>query len=111
MKEFTEYLSKQIEAGRNDVLRLKEEGRRDDADFARVRTNIYEVCRTVTDALMRRPEAGAEAVKARFDRFRTEWSAALEKARLHEDARNTVVGETKLKALDDVIAHFPEAGK
>ena len=111
MEEFIGYLSRQIEAGRNDAFRLKEEGRRDDADFARVRTNIYEVCRTVTNVLMSRPGAGAEAVKTQFGRFRAEWNAALEKARKYEDARNTVIGETKLKALDDVIAHFPEAGK
>ena len=41
--------------------------------------------------------------------FRTSWGAALEKARTHGDARNVVVEETKLQALEDVLAHFPEA--
>ena len=71
----------------------------------------YEVCKTVTNALIDRPGAGAEAVKSQFERFRTVWGTALEKARAHGDARNIVVEETKLAALEDVIAHFPEAEK
>ena len=74
-----------------------------------MRNNIYDVCRTVTNALIKRPGAGSDAVKAQLERFRTSWEEALEKARAHGDARNTVVEETKLDALKDVIAHFTEA--
>lgn len=109
MNEFIEYLTRRIDAGRADIAELEKDGRRDDADFAKVRTNIYEVCRTVTNALAARPNAGAGAVKAQLERFRTAWQAALDKAREHGDARNIVVEETKLTALADVIAHFPEA--
>jgi len=108
MKEFIEYLTAQIEAGRKDIAELEKDSRQDDADFAKVRTNIYDVCKTVTNALMNRPDAGKEAVKAQLERFRKEWTAAFDKAREYGDTRNTVVGETKLKALEDVIAHFPE---
>ena len=50
MKDFIEYLTDQFEAGKNDIARLEADGRKDDADFAKVRTNIYDVCRTVTKA-------------------------------------------------------------
>ncbi len=111
MNEFLEYLTKRIEACGEEAAALEKEGRRDEADFAKVRTNIYEVCRTVTNALKDRPGAGMEAVKARFEGFRTSWGAALEKAGTHGDARNVVVEETKLQALEDVLAHFPEAAR
>ena len=45
---------------------------------------------------------------AQLDRFRTAWSAALEKAKQHDDINAVAVEETKLAALEDVIAHFPE---
>ena len=83
MKDFIEYLTDQFEAGKNDIARLEADGRKDDADFAKVRTNIYD----------------------------KEWNAALDQAREHGDIRNTVIGEIKLEALDDVIAHFPEEEK
>ena len=111
MKEFIEYLTLQIEAGKKDIADLEKSGRQDDADFAKVRTNIYDICRTVTNALINRPGAGKEAVRAQLGRFEKEWSAALDKAREHGDTRNVVVGETKLEALEDVIAHFPEEKK
>ena len=111
MDTFIKYLTEQIDAGKAEIARLEEDGCRDDADFAKVRTNIYEVCRTVTNALANRPGAGPEAVKKQFMNFRTSWGAALDNARKHDDARNTVIEEAKLKALADVAAHFPEAAK
>ena len=111
MEVFIEYLTKQIEAGKAETARLEAEGCKDDADFAKVRTNIYEVCKTVTNALSARPSSGIEAVKAQFGRFKTIWGASLEDARKHGDVRNVVIGETKLQALEDVVAHFQEAVK
>ena len=111
MDTFMEYLTKQIEAGKADIVRLEKDGCQDDADFAKVRTNIYEVCRTVANALTSRPGAGTEAVRAQLERFQATWGSALDNARRHGDTRNIVVEETKLQALADVVAHFPEAEK
>ena len=108
MKEFIDYLTERIETGRKEIAGLEKDGRQDDADFAKVRVNIYDVCKTVTNALVDRPDHGVQAVKAQWERFRTGWGEALDKAREHDDARNTVVGEIKMEALEDVIAHFPE---
>ena len=108
MDTFIKYLTEQIDAGKAETALLEKDGRRDDADFAKVRTNIYEVCRTVTNALADRPGAGPEAVKRQFENFRTIWGAALDNARKHGDARNIVIEEAKLSVLADVTAHFPE---
>ena len=111
MESFIDYLAKQIEAGQDDIARLENAGCMDDADFAKVKTNIYDVCRTVTIALINCPGKGAEAVKEQFARFRTTWNEALDKAREHGENKKIVVEETKLEALEDVIAHFPEVEK
>ena len=108
MKEFIAYLDSRIEKGKADIAGLNAEGRKDDADFAKIRTNIYEVCKTVTLALANRPGAGLGAVKAQFERFRTGWGAALDKARQHGDVAAVAVEETKLAALGDVTARFEE---
>ncbi|MCR5173887.1 MAG: hypothetical protein K6C09_04520 [Oscillospiraceae bacterium] len=111
MDAFIRYMTDQIEAGKAEIARLGNDGCQDDADFAKVRTNIYEVCNTVTDALIRRPGAGTEAIRAQFERFHTTWGAAFDSAREHNDTRNIVIGEIKLQALEDVTAHFAEAVK
>ena len=109
MQEFIEYLSQQMEAGKARIAELEAEGRRDDAAFEKVGTNIYEVCRTVTQALLNRPGFGVDAIRARFEGFETSWGEALAKAEEHDDARNIAIEKTKLSVLADVIEHFAEA--
>lgn len=111
MEQFIGYLTSQVESCREEIADLEKNGCRDEAAFAKVRMNIYEVCKTVTNALINRPGAGVSAVREQFNRFRTEWSAALERARSNDDVRNVVIGETKLEVLNDVIARFPEETK
>ncbi|MBR2740288.1 MAG: hypothetical protein IKD87_06425 [Oscillospiraceae bacterium] len=108
MHGFLEYLIEQVKAAEEEIKKLEAEGRQDEADFCKAKRNIYEICNTVTNALWSRPEAGLKAVKAQFERFRTQWSAALDRAKASGDARNTVIEETKLAALEDVISHFAE---
>jgi len=108
MKEFIDYLGNRIAEGKAEIITLEADGRKDDANFARIRTNIYDVCRTVSLALADRPGAGIGAVRAQLERFRTQWGAALEKARQHENIDAAAVEETKLRALEDVIGRFQE---
>ena len=108
MKEFISYLDSRIEEGRAKIAVLTADGRTDDANFAKIRTNIYDVCRTVSRTLADRPGAGIDAIAVQLERFRATWSAALEKAKQHNDISGIAVEETKLAALEDVIAHFRE---
>ena len=109
MKEFITYLSSKVEEGKAETASLLADGRTDDANFAKVRTNIYDICRTISQTLINRPGAGTGAVRAQLERFRAEWGAALEKAKQHDNINGIAVEETKLAALDDIIAHFQEA--
>ena len=111
MKEFITYLDSRIEAGKAKTAALLADGRKDDANFMKVHTNIYEICRTVTQALANRPGAGIRGVKAQLERFHTEWSAALEKAKQNHNIGVIAVEETKLSALEDVIAHMEEVSE
>lgn len=111
MKEFITYLENRIEEGKAEIVLLEAEGRKDDANFAKVRTNIYDVCKTVSQALGNRPGAGVAAIKARLESFRANWGAALEKAKQHDDANGIVVEETKLAALSDIMEHFREVSE
>ena len=108
MKDFISYLDSRIEEGRAEIAVLTADGRTDDANFAKIRTNIYDVCRTVSRTLADRPGAGIDAIAAQLERFRATWGAALEKAKQHDDISGIAVEETKLAALEDVIAHFRE---
>lgn len=111
MEEFITFLGGKIEEGKAETAALLADGRKDDANFSKARTNIYDVCRTVSLALINRPGAGTDGIRKQLERFRTEWSAALEKARQHENISGIAVEETKLAALEDIIRHFQEAAE
>ena len=108
MEDFIAFLEKRIGEEKADTERLTKEERQDEADFARVRSNIYDITRTVTLALKDRPGFGTDAVKERFESFRKDWGAALEKARLQGSAKDIAVGENKLAALEEIMTHFSE---
>ena len=109
MQKFIQYLDRRIEDGRAEIAALEAECRQDDANFAKVRANIYEICKTVTQTLLNRPGAGIGAIRAQLDRFQSLWGASLLKAKEHEDAGRIAVEEIKLAALEEVILHFREA--
>ena len=111
MESFITYLTGKMEEGKAETVSLLADGRKDDANFAKVRTNIYDVCRTVSQALINRPGAGTEAIRVQLERFRTGWSIALEKAKQHNNISGIAVEETKLAALEDIIAHFREVSE
>ena len=52
MEAWMDYLARQAEAGRTEAAALAAEGRQDDANFVKVRANIYDVCKTVSRALL-----------------------------------------------------------
>ncbi len=108
MREFIAYLDSRIEEGRAKIAVLTADGCTDDANFAKVRTNIYDICRTVSQTLVNKPGAGMNAIAVQLERFRTTWGVALEKAKQHDDFYSIAVEETKLTALEEVIAHFRE---
>ena len=108
MEDFIIFLEKRIGEQKADIEKLEKEGRGDEADFARVRSNIYDIARSVTLALKDRSGYGTDAVRERFEGFRRDWGDALEKAREKDDAKGTAVGENRLAALEEIIERFRE---
>ncbi|MBQ7183187.1 MAG: hypothetical protein IJR97_04310 [Clostridia bacterium] len=108
MEEFIRWLEVRAGEAKGDIARLKAQGRADDAAFQSVRANIYDACGAVTRTLISRPGAGVPAVWKQFEDFRAIWGAALGKAKQHGDQRSIVVEETKMAALEEIMARFRE---
>ena len=108
MEAFINYLEEKIAEGKAEIAALEADGRKDDANFAKIGTNIYDICRTVSKVHLERTGAGRDAVLAQLNRFRREWGAALERAKEHDDIDRIAVEEAKMAALEDIFAHFPE---
>ena len=111
MEAFMKYLEEKTDACKAEIAALQAEGRMDDAAFAKVRANIYDICRTVTDVHVNRTKAGKPAVQAQLDRFEAGWSEALAQAKIHGDAKAAAVEEIKLQTLREINVRFAEAAQ
>ena len=108
MEAFMESLKSENAALNRRAAELRAQHRDDEAVFCTVRANVYDICATVCRVHLSRGDTAAAG--AVYARFRDEWSAALEAAKLRDDARKICIGEAKLEALADVRARFAAAG-
>ena len=90
---------------------LSADGRRDEANFEKVRANIYDVFRTILAVAVKtqKDEAGVRAFfLQKLEQIPTGWKAAYEAARQHEDAARMQIEEIKLSAVAEIETFFEQ---
>lgn len=91
---------------------LHADARDDEATLARIGSNVYDIVRTVLGVAERQNPgndlAAREFFLGRIERLRAEWSAAREKATVHDDMQRVHVEDEKLGALAEVHAATDE---
>lgn len=108
MEKFNQYTESKIAQLNAQAAALQVEGKADEANFCKVRANIYDVCATVCKVHMNRPGGGKAACEKLLTKFQNDWGAELERARKNNDTKKICVEEAKMEALLDAIAHFNE---
>ena len=107
MEAFIQDLKAQHAALNGQAAELRAQNRGDEAVFCTVRANVYDICATVCGVHMKRGDPAA--FDAALERFRNEWTAALEAAKRLDNAKKICVEETKLEVLSDVSARLAAA--
>lgn len=89
-----------LEAGdarlRQESRRLAAGGRGDEGDLAKIRANVYGICKSVFQTL------GPERGKTRLTELKSTWETALFAAREHGDVKKAVIEEIKLETLAEI---------
>lgn len=113
VEPFIAFLEEKEKALQRNEQTLAESDRKDEANMAKIQMNIYGICRTVFEAVLRQYEAGA--VKAAYlqktEQLRDAWKSSLDKAKAHDDVEKSIVEELKLEALEDVRSAFLRIGE
>lgn len=95
-------------ARRNKELLAGE--RKDEADFEKIRANVYDIFRTVLSAAVKNGGGDADAVRIFFDRkigqIPAGWAAAYSKAKEHDDAIQMCIEQIKLDTVDEIRQCF-----
>lgn len=108
-ENFISYLDQQTSAAQGNITRLIKDNRRDEANFEKIRVNLYQMFKTVFQAASRICSSEEEQLKFFSARLRMNdeaWSAALAKATKYNDEARILQEQVKLEVLSEVRETF-----
>lgn len=105
MERFMAYLEDGEARLRQESRRLAADERGDEGDLAKIRANVYGICRSVFQTL------GAERGRAKLAELKNAWETALSAAREHGDVKKAVIEEIKLETLAEIGAELDRTEK
>lgn len=102
------WLDDQIAACQARQKSLLSDDRGDEAVFEKVRTNVYDICRTLLAVAARtcEGEAAGRFFLLKTGQIRESWAAARDKAMRHEDAEKLLIENIKLDTLREIESQF-----
>ena len=93
----------------SDIKSLAQEGRIDESNVLKAKSNVYDICKAVYNAAAKQSkDTIGTAFPATFNKITSPWKASLEQAKLHNDARKILIEEAKLEAVSEINAKFAE---
>lgn len=98
MEQFMAYLDEKAEFMRQESRRLTADDRRDEGDLAKIRANVYGICKSVFQVL------DAEQANRKLAGLKGEWETSLAAARAHGDTKKAAIEEIKLETLGEISA-------
>lgn len=101
------YFEQQIAACKAEANALELDNRRDEAVFAKVRLNIYDVFRTVFKVAANNADADAFFL-AKLEKIPQNWCASLELARQHGSAEKAHIEQIKLDTAAEIRSIFEQ---
>ena len=106
------YFDKQISLCGQCNKKMLAEERGDEADFEKVKANIYDIFRTIFSAGIKSCKDDSEAVKRFFmlkiQQIPTSWTEAYNKAKQHNDGVKMRIEQIKLDTAGEIRETFAE---
>ncbi len=100
------YFRKEIDLCEQRGQALSADGRGDEAKFQKIRSNIFDIFRTVLTAARRQHGEDTPSVgtffRLRLDQIPTAWEASSRTAALHGDSEKQQIEKIKLDAVAEI---------
>ena len=109
IQTFINYLDQRTSSVQEDTLRLIADNRRDEANFEKIRTNIFQIVKTIFQASVRVSQEESERVRfldTTLTLFQETWESHLTEAKEHGDDLKIVQEQTRLEALAEIRDTF-----
>lgn len=110
LQKCDKYFDGQINVCGQRERNLSADGRKDEANFERIRANVYDIFRTILSVAVKTGQGDPEAVK-RFFVSKTEqipsgWVTSYEQAEKHGDAVKMEIEQIKLETVAEIRQVF-----
>ena len=105
IRAYLDIVEEKMKEAKETETSLIVQERKDEANFEKIRYNIYEVFVTmlnVTKKSAKDQDSFCESYLKKFDTIPASWRERLELARKHQDVETVVIEETKLKAVAEL---------
>lgn len=109
-KEFTAWLGSQIAACEKRRKKLLADERSDESDFEKIKTNIYDIFRTVFTVALKTGNSDADTVRRFFllkaEEIPANWKTSYDRAKQHNDVHKMQIESLKLETMQDIKTAF-----
>lgn len=108
MNGFEDYADSKILELSKEAKNLEENYRQDEANFVKIKINIYEVCKTVFNVFLKtkQKENFFEEYLKKLDEFKEIWSDSKERAEKFGNLKKAAIEEAKLSSLSEIREKF-----
>ena len=107
---FCNYLDAKMEEITLNEQQLLTEERKDEASHEKIKSNIYQIFKTIYFSLEKNPTRTQAEIKEQFleklEVIPNNWKIALDKARQHQDAERILIEEIKFEIRDEIRATY-----
>ncbi|MGN0628892.1 MAG: hypothetical protein ACI4IW_04615 [Oscillospiraceae bacterium] len=112
MENYMDWLDSAVLKLKKEQQELENSSRADEANFAKVRINVLEICKTVFGVFkkVKTPEEFDAEYLKKFAELRKTWEESRCKADEHGDVKKSIVEGIKLETLDEAEQKFRELG-
>ncbi len=110
VSQLNSYFDEQISSchKRNESLIADE--RMDEANFAKVKANIYDIFRTILSVAVKNSKGDGDAVKffftSKIEQIPANWAASYDEAKQHNDAVKMQIESIKLETAREIREMF-----
>lgn len=109
-EQFTLYLEKEIEHSNLQQKKLQADERADEAVFAKIRMNVFDIFRSVFSVAAKTYGEDEEKIRifflSRTEQIPQNWHLSLQKAKEHNDVEKIHIETIKLETLAEIKATF-----
>lgn len=110
IKHMNLFLDQQIQLCKQHAIELQEEERRDEANFQKIKANVYDIFKTILSVAQKAGSGNPETVKQFFlekmKQIPANWKTAYEAARLHDHTENMLIEKIKLDTAAEIEHEF-----